>query len=175
MSYCYYIYILTGILRKWVALVNKKNEVYRILLQIIIALIECKNVRTKGDLKDHAALGFITQGFMLSVNPEKYMQNFLYLLYMLIFANNIVQSHHHHDIFMHIFIKRRLIAFIRFSKGAKIPKSSKSCPAFHFTYNTQKQGVNWVAKAPHLVRGLDLNPSLLTSSQTSSLVHCVLP
>lgn len=125
------IYILTGILRKWVALVNKKNEVYRVLLQIIISLIECKNVRTKGDLKDRAASGFLTQGFTLSVYPEKHMQNFLYLLYMLIFANNIVQSYHHH-IFMHIFIKRRLIAFIRFSKGAKIPKSSKILSSLSF-------------------------------------------
>ena len=105
---------------------------FRVLLHIIISLIECKNVRTKGDLKDRAASGFLTQGFTLFVNPEKHMQNFLYLLYMLIFANNIVQSHHHHDIFTDIFIKRRLIAFIRFSKGAKIPQSSKILSSLPF-------------------------------------------
>ena len=54
---------------------------FRVLLHIISSLIECKNVRTKGDLKDRAASGFLTQGFTLFVNPEKHMQNFLYLLY----------------------------------------------------------------------------------------------
>jgi hypothetical protein len=62
---------------------------------------------------------FLIKGSIYTVNPEKYMQNSLYLLDMLIFASNIVQRHYYNDyVCMHILV-RRVIAFIRFSRDLR--------------------------------------------------------
>lgn len=75
------------------------------------------------------------------MNPEKYMQNYLYLLDMLIFANVFQSYHDDEDVCMYFFM-RRFIAFSRFSKGVKIQKTQKSSSTFHFTYKTWRHGVN---------------------------------
>lgn len=78
------------------------------------------------------------------MDPEKYMQNFLYLLDMSIFANDIFQNYdvdeEEEDVCKHLFM-RRFIAFIRFSKGVEIQTTQKSSPTFHFKYKTWRHGL----------------------------------
>lgn len=78
------------------------------------------------------------------MDPEKYMQNFLYLLDMSIFANDIFQNYdvdeEEEDVCKHLFM-RRFIAFIRFSNGVEIQTTQKSSPTFHFKYKTGRHGL----------------------------------
>lgn len=103
------------------------------------------------------------------MNPEKYMQNYLYLLDVLIFANNVFQSYHDdEDVCMYLFM-RRFTAFTRFSKGLK---SKNSKVQFNLHIRHGDMGLTEFLKLPIWYEGHILNLVLLSPSQVLSLVCC---